>query len=197
MWTKPQSSSSAWPLSVQRSDVDLLSRIKRREPEALGELYDRYGKLAYSIILRIVPNERIAEDLLAGAFVTVWNQIARWKDARIEDLRLWLLLVARERAIEYLRSRNETPPKALPRPTALMQPGVLQDFPRPRNADQWIRLRNAFSDLTERQSRVLEMACFDGISANEIAVSLGESVQSVREIIGEALGKLLNSSHVV
>ena len=131
MWTKSQV--PGWLPSTQRTDVDLLSRIKRRDPEALGELYDRYGRLAYSIILRIVHDQNVAEDLLAETFVTAWNQIARWKDARIEDLRLWLLLLARDHAIEYLRSRNESLPKALPRPSALTQPSVLQDFPRPRS----------------------------------------------------------------
>jgi RNA polymerase sigma-70 factor (ECF subfamily) len=174
----------------------LLSRIKRGEPEALGELYDRCGKLAYSIIVRIVPNERVAEDLLAETFVTVWNQIARWKDARIEDLRLWLLLLARDRAIEYLRSRNEPLPKTLPRPMALAQPGVLQDFPRPRNSEQWTtRLRSAFSTLTEKESHMLEMACFDGISTSAIAINSGETVAIVKETIDGALGKLLQVDH--
>ena len=117
------------PAPTQRADVDLLSRIKRRDPEALGDLYDRCGKLAYAIILRIVPEEDVAEDLLAQTFVTVWNQIARWKDARFEDLRLWLLLLARDHAVEYLRTRNEPLPKALPHANALIQPSVLQDFP--------------------------------------------------------------------
>jgi RNA polymerase sigma-70 factor (ECF subfamily) len=184
-----------WLPLAQRNDVDLLSRIKRRDPEALGELYDRCGNLAYSIILRIVPDREVAEDLLTQTFVTVWNQIARWKDARIEDLRLWLLLLARNHAIEYLRSRNEPLPKALPRPTALTQPSVLQDFPRPRNNEQWTQLRYAFSTLTENESRVLEMACFDGIPAGEIAVSLGETVVAVKETINAALRKLTTAVH--
>ena len=184
-----------WLVSSQRTDVDLLSRIKRRDPAALGELYDRCGKIAYSIILRIVPNENVAEDLLAETFVTVWNQIARWKDARIEDLRLWLFLLARKHAIEYLRSRNEPLPKALPRPTALTQPAVLQDFPRPRNNEQWTRLRDAFASLTEKEARVLEMAAFDGIPTGEIAVNLGETVMAVKETIDAALEKLANASH--
>jgi len=179
------------PTATQRSDVDLLSRIKRREPEALGELYDRCGKTAYSMILHIVPDEDKAEDLLAETFVTVWNQIARWKDARIEDLRLWLLLLARDHAVEYLRSRNDPLPKALPRPTALIQPSVLQDFPRPRNNEHWNHLQTAFSALTEKELRILEMACFDGMPIAEIAVSLGASVGAVKEAVNEALRKLL------
>jgi RNA polymerase sigma-70 factor (ECF subfamily) len=187
---RTKSQTPGWFPSVPRNDVDLLSRIKRRDPSALGELYDRHGNLAYSIILRVVHDKDVAEDLLAETFVTVWNQIARWKDARIEDLRLWLLLLARNHAIEYLRSRNETLPKGLPRPTPLMQPSVLQDFPRTRSTDEWTRLHDAFSTLTEKESRILEMACFDGGAASEIAVNLGETVMAVKEAINQALRKL-------
>ncbi len=190
---RTKSQTPGWSQPLQSSDVDLLSRIKRREPEALGELYDRCGKLAYSIILHIVPDEDVAEDLLAETFVTVWNQIARWKDARLEDLRLWLLLLAREHAVEYLRSNNEPLPKALPRPAALTQPNILQDFPRPRNNEQWSRLETAFSTLNEKESRILELACFDGMPASEIAVMLGESVAAVKETITEALRKLCSA----
>jgi RNA polymerase sigma factor (sigma-70 family) len=192
---RAKSQNPGWLPAAQRNDVDLLSRIKRHDPEALGELYDRCGKLAYSIILRIVLNEDVAEDLLAQTFVTVWNQIARWKDARIEDLRLWLLLLARNHAIEYRRSRNEPLPKALPRPIALTQPNVLQDFPRPRNNEQWTHLRNAFSTLTDNESLVLEMACFDGIQAGEIAMNLGETLMAVNETIDAALRKLSTADH--
>ncbi len=192
-----KSQTSAWPPQQpsKLDDVDLLSRIKRREPEALGELYDRYGKTAYSIILRIVNNHDVAEDLLAETFVTIWNQIGRWKDARIEDLHLWLLLLARNHAVEYLRSRNEPLPKALPRPAALTNAGVLQDFPRPRDPEEWERLQTAFCGLTDTESGILEMACFDGVSIADIAVSLGESVQAVKEAVSSALEKLEKVSH--
>jgi RNA polymerase sigma-70 factor (ECF subfamily) len=184
-----------WLPALQRNDVDLLSRIKRRDPEALGELYDRCGKIAYAVILFIVQNRDVAEDLLAQTIVTFWNQIARWKDARIEDLRLWLLLLARNQAVEYLRSRNDPLPKALPRPTALIQPGVLQDFPRPRNNEQWAQIRHAFSTLTEREVQILEMASFRGIPVGEIAANLGETVMAVKESIDDTLEKLSKASH--
>ncbi len=156
----------------------------------MGELYDRYGQTAYGVILRTVLNEDVAEDLLAETFVTVWNQIARWKDARVEDLRLWIPLLARNRAIDYLRSRNEPLPRALPRLNLFTQPAILLDFPRPRNHDEWTRLHHAFDSLSERENRILEMACFDGTPTNEIAMNLGITVAAVKEAIVSALAKL-------
>jgi RNA polymerase sigma-70 factor (ECF subfamily) len=176
--------------STERDDLELQSRIKRRDPLAMGELYDHYGKLAFTVILRIVRDKAVAEDLLAETFVKVWNQVARWRDARIEDLRLWLLLLARQHALDHLRSRNEPLPRALPRISALTQPSVLQDFPRPRDEDEWQRLRNGFAALTEKEMRILEMAGFDGMPPNEIALNLGETLLAVKEAAKSALAKL-------
>jgi RNA polymerase sigma-70 factor (ECF subfamily) len=156
----------------------------------MGELYDRYGKTAYAVILRIVSDPKVAEDLLAETFVTAWNQIGRWKEARLEDLRLWLLVLARNHAIDRLRSQNEPLPKALPRLGVLEHPSVLQDFPRPRNAEAWSRLRNAFANLSKAETSILEMACFDGKPPNEIALQLGVTLTLVREAIDGALRKL-------
>jgi RNA polymerase sigma-70 factor (ECF subfamily) len=156
----------------------------------MGELYDRYGKLAFTVILRIVRDKAVAEDLLAETFIKVWNQVARWRDARIEDLRLWLPLLARQHALEHLRSRNEPLPRALPRISALTQPAVLQDFPRPRDEDEWKRLRNGFAALTEKETRILEMSSFNGMPPNEIALNLGETLIAVKEAIRSACAKL-------
>jgi RNA polymerase sigma-70 factor (ECF subfamily) len=176
--------------SAQYDGLELQSRIKRRDPLAMGELYDRYGKLAFTVIQRIVRDKVVAEDLLAETFVKVWNQVARWRDARIEDLHLWLLLLARQHALEHLRSRNEPLPRALPRISALTQPAVLQDFPRPRNEDEWKRLLHGFAALTEKETRILEMSSFDGMPPNEIALNLGETLIAVKEAIRSACAKL-------
>jgi DNA-directed RNA polymerase specialized sigma24 family protein len=66
----------------------------------------------------------------------------------------------------------------------------LQDFPRPRNAEAWLRLRSAFANLTETETRTLEMACFDGKPPNEIAPQLGVTLMAVKETIDAALRKL-------
>ena len=171
------------------------SRIKRRDPSAMGELYDRYGKLAFTVIARIVPDKKTAEDLLAQTFVKVWNQVARWRDSRIEDLRLWVLLLARQHAVEHLRSKNEPLPRSLPRLSALTEPSILQDFPRPRSNEEWKRLRSAFAGLSEQEAHILEKASFDGKAASEIALSSGETLGAVKEAIRSALAKLSVASH--
>src|SRR5260370_7106398 len=84
-------------------DRSLAVRLKRREPAVMGELYDRYGKVAFSLIYRIVRDVGVAEDLVQETFLRVWNR-AQGFDAGRGALGPWLLAVARNPAIDYIRS---------------------------------------------------------------------------------------------
>jgi sigma-70-like protein len=52
-------------------DAGLVQRLKARDPKAMSDLYDRYGRLAYSLIHRVVRNPSAAEDLLQETFMRV------------------------------------------------------------------------------------------------------------------------------
>src|ERR1700723_108510 len=93
-------------MAVYASSEDraLIERLKRRDPQALAELYDRYGRVAYSLVLRVVRDQAIAEDLVQETFLRVWNRVHSI-DSERGAIGPWLLAVARNRAIDYLRSQ--------------------------------------------------------------------------------------------
>src|SRR5450755_4624120 len=88
---------------ASEDDTSLVARMQRRDPNALAELYDRYGRVTFALILRVVRDAGIAEDLVQETFLRVWNR-AHGFDARKGSIGPWLLAVARNRAIDYLRS---------------------------------------------------------------------------------------------
>ena len=53
---------------------DLLAGLQRRDPQALAELYDRYGRMVFGLILRVVRDHAAAEDLVQETFLRVWNR---------------------------------------------------------------------------------------------------------------------------
>jgi len=87
---------------LAKGDGDLLARLQKRDPEALAELYDRYGRVVYGLILRMVQDRGIAEDLVQETFLRVWNRAGGFDSDR-GAVGPWLLAVARNRAIDYLR----------------------------------------------------------------------------------------------
>src|SRR5436190_18159133 len=89
--------------AILEGDAELVKRLQKRDPQALGELYDMYGRVAFYLIYRIVRDTGTAEDLVQETFLRVWNR-AQGFDGDRGALGGWLLAVARNRAIDYLRS---------------------------------------------------------------------------------------------
>src|SRR5215467_1052016 len=85
------------------NDSELARRLQRREPHAMADLYDRFGRLAYSLIFSVVRDVGVAEDLVQETFLRVWNRAGGFDPDR-GALGPWLLAVARNRAIDHVRS---------------------------------------------------------------------------------------------
>jgi RNA polymerase sigma-70 factor (ECF subfamily) len=172
-------------------DVDLAERLRRRDPQALAELYDRYGRTAYSLILRVVRDATIAEDLVQETFLRVWNRVQGFDAAR-GALGPWLLAVARNRAIDYLRSVagrervavefEETDHPAL---YCNMEQDILA-------ADKTRRVKAAMEKLPPNQRTVVELAYFEGLTQSEMAERIGQPLGTVKTWIRTALISLRN-----
>src|ERR1043165_8293526 len=70
-------------------DAVLIDRIQAHDAQALAEIFDRYGRLVYTVILRLVHDPSIAEDLVQETYLRVWNRI-RGFDASKGSISPWL-----------------------------------------------------------------------------------------------------------
>jgi RNA polymerase sigma-70 factor (ECF subfamily) len=172
---------------VEGDDGDLGARLKRREPAAMGELYDRYGKLAYSLIYRIVRDVGVAEDLVQETFLRVWNR-AQGFDAERGALGPWLLAVARNRAIDYVRSAGGKMAKGALDLEYAERPALFINFEADvLSQDQARRVRAALEKLNENQRHVIELAYFEGLSQSEMAERMGQPLGTVKTWVRTAL----------
>ena len=171
-------------------DPDLARRLKQRDPRAMADLYDRYGRTAYALVFRIVRNEAVAEDLVQETFLRVWNRIHGFDDER-GALGPWVLAVARNRAIDYLRSVDGRMAKNAFELDKMEQPVLFTDFEGDiLNLDRVRVLREAFEKLTPNQRLVLELAYYEGLSQTEMAERLKQPLGTVKTWVRTAL-KLL------
>ena len=175
---------------VEGDDGDLAARLKRREPTAMGELYDRYGRLAYSLIYRIVRDVGVAEDLVQETFLRVWNR-AQGFDAERGALGPWLLAVARNRAIDYVRSAGGKMAKGALELEYAERPALFINFEADvLSQDQARRVRAALEKLNENQRHVIELAYFEGLSQSEMAERMGQPLGTVKTWVRTALKNL-------
>jgi RNA polymerase sigma-70 factor (ECF subfamily) len=164
---------------VAKGDGELLDRLQRRDPQALAELYDRYGPLVFRLILRMVRDNGIAEDLVQETFLRVWNRIGGFDSDR-GAVGPWLLAVARNRAIDYLRSRGRRTESTVelnetehPELFAGLSGDVL-------NFDLVRQVRRALDQLDAQQRQAIELAYFEGMSQTEIAERMGQPLGTIK-----------------
>lgn len=179
--------------AVGRSDSDLVDRLKRRDSKAMGELYDRYGRLVYTVILRIVKESGIAEDLTQETFLKVWNRV-QFFDHEKGALGPWVLAVARNRAIDYLRSVDgRMAARSTDLDGPMEQPESFVNLERDViNSDRARVLKQAFEKLSPNQRVVIEMAYYEGLSQTEMADRMKQPLGTVKTWVRTALKILRN-----
>lgn len=175
---------------VSSPDRKLVLSLKRRDPQAMVDLYGRYGKLLYSIIFRAVGVSSTAEDITQETFLRVWNRIGTFDDNK-GNLEGWLVTVARNRAFDYLRSKHnsfEVSPDSLER-VERSEFSANEDNPADRIARQRAVSR-ALEGLTRDQREVIELTHFEGMSQTEIAEKLRKPLGTVKGLVRSALKSL-------
>ena len=171
-------------------DRAAFERMARGDEDALGEIYDRHGRLMYSLALRIVRDQADAEDVVQEVFSQAWRQASRYDAARGSVLG-WLLTLTRSRSIDRLRGRRSRPEpsadaralNAVPDPAAPADALVAW-------AGQAAQIRAAVNGLSLLQRVAIELAFYEGLTHAEIAERLEVPLGTVKTRIRQGLLKL-------
>ena len=172
------------------ADADLVAKLASGSQDALAELYDRYGRLAYSVALRVLGDPGRAEDAVQEAFLRIWNHAGSFDESR-GSLRTWLLTAVRNRSIDYLRGRGAHERQELELQPALAEVGARSDPWREVSLSlERTAVREAMSSLPAEQRQAVELAYFAGYSHKEIADMTSVPLSTVKGRMRLALEKL-------
>ena len=168
---------------AKHDDQELVRRMALKDGRALEAFYDRYHRVAFALVLRIVRVRQEAEDVLAEVFWQVWRQSARYSPSRGKPLS-WLLTIARTRAIDNLRASTR-------RPELDKSGDEIEEAADSRGSQEDPSLRagarlavSRCLELLSREQRVpLEMAYFQGMSHSEIAAALNQPLGTMKDRI--------------
>ena len=170
-----------------QQDTELALRLQRREPQAMTDLYDRFGRLAYSIILGVVRDPSLAEDLTQETFLRVWNRIHAFDAAR-GALGPCLLAIARNRSIDHLRSRSARMERNAYELDVREHPSLFVEIERDIfNTDHARLIKASLAKLNASQQKVIELAYYEGLSQTEMAERMGEPLGTVKTWVRTAL----------
>jgi RNA polymerase sigma-70 factor (ECF subfamily) len=169
------------------NDEALARRLQQKEPQAMADLYDRFGRLAYSVILSVVRDPSIAEDLVQETFLRVWNRAHAFEPGR-GALGPWLLTIARNRAIDHIRSAGSRMQRNSFEFDAREHPSLFVDMERDVfNTDHARVIRKAIAKLNENQQKVIELAYYEGLSQTEMAERMGQPLGTIKTWVRSAL----------
>jgi RNA polymerase sigma factor (sigma-70 family) len=172
--------------AADTSDETLLARVARGDDDALGSLYDRFGRIAYGLALRIVRDERLAEDAVQDAFLAVWRQAASFRPERA-NARTWVLTFVHRRAVDLVRreERRRAEPLEVEAEAVTGSTAEAAELRRSREAVQ-----RALAELPDDQRRPIELAYYAGLSQSELAERLGEPLGTIKSRMFTGLKRL-------
>jgi RNA polymerase sigma-70 factor (ECF subfamily) len=175
--------------AAAEADRHAITRMVDGNTEGLTSLYDRYGRLVYSLALRIVRDAGDAEDVTQDVFVQAWRQADRF-DTERGSVAAWLLSVTRARAIDLLRRRRVRPqPADSPAIADTSDDAPGQDV-RLEWAERAGAVRAALDSLPFVQRLAIELAFFEGLTHNEIAEQLEVPLGTVKSRVRQGLLRL-------
>jgi RNA polymerase sigma-70 factor (ECF subfamily) len=169
------------------SDAALAALLREQPAAGLAALYDRYGRLIFSVALRIVQDHGTAEEITQDVFLRCWRNIDRYH-ARQGSLLSWLLAIAHHRAIDELRSRRGKHARH-EISDGTIQPLVALD----RGFDEALlreEIHTALHNLPPAQRDVIELIFWGGLTRREVADRLNLPLGTVHTRLRLGMEKL-------
>jgi RNA polymerase sigma factor (sigma-70 family) len=168
------------------SDEALVLLTARSEQSALAELYDRYGRPAYGLALRILRDDTLAEDAVQEAFMSLWRTAPRFVPER-GKASTWILTLVHRKAVDIVRREQVRRTDAL-----------LEDAGEQANAadeEAWLRLQrervqSALRQLPDQQREAIELAYYGGFTQSELAERLGQPLGTIKSRMFAGLARL-------
>ena len=171
------------------SDERIAELLAASSPVAIEMLYERYGRLAYSLAFRVLNDGHAAEDVVQDAFVSMWRRGSTYRPDR-GSLRSWTCAIVHNRALDRLRGRSGRARLDLPLERASARDTVPDTWETVAAELERDHIRQALEDLPVEQRQTIELAYYSGYSQREISSLMQVPLGTVKGRTRMALRKL-------
>ena len=167
--------------------AQLLREVAAQNRDSLKRLYEQTSAKLYGICLRLLREEGEAQDALQDVYLVVWRKAALFDETRASPI-TWLATIARNRAIDRLRSRR------VPAENIESVPDFPDESPSSlevlEQAEDALRLRRCLDQLEERAREMILSAFFEGATYPELAEREGVPLPTMKSWIRRGLQRL-------
>ena len=147
-----------------------IAAAKAGDWDGLSYLYSRYADDVGRFVQSIVHDQYEAEDITQDVFAKLLRAIQKYEEREV-PFAAWIMRVARNAALDHLRSRRQIP---------VDEVWISDDGHEQTSFEYTNALKAALADLPESQRRVLVLRHIGGLSPNEIAERLGKTEASIQ-----------------
>jgi RNA polymerase sigma-70 factor (ECF subfamily) len=167
----------------------LLAQVAMGDRAAFNTLYRSTASRLFGICLRVLTQRSEAEDALQDVYTAVWRKAAQF-DATKASATAWLAMIARNKAIDRLRSmpaqqaRSSLELAENVEDTAASLPQQVQ------TAADRARLEHCLERLEPRRRSLIRAAFFDGLTYEELSAKIEAPLGSIKSWIRRGLLQL-------
>jgi RNA polymerase sigma factor (sigma-70 family) len=169
------------------TDEALISLVASSDDGALAELYDRFGRVAYGLALRILRDEALAQDAVQEAFLAVWHSADRFLAERAKAS-TWILTLVHRRSVDLVRREDRRRGEPLERAPEAATTSTAED--EATLGFQRRVVQEALRRLPPEQREALELGYYGGLTQSELAERLGQPLGTIKSRMFAGLTRL-------
>ena len=168
----------------------LIGRCALRDQQALLALYDATSAKLYGVVLRILQREHWAEEVLQDVYLKAWQAADSYNVARGQPM-TWLINIARNRAIDFLRGAEHAASRRS-EPLDDELPSTLDPLRSAETGGEMQRLAECLKQLKDGQRECILMVYHQGYTPTEVARRNQHPLGTVKTWIRRGLEQLRN-----
>ena len=169
---------------VSKLEQHIVELLKEGDKRAIPLIYENYSSALFGVIIKVTQNEALAEDALQESLIKVWKNAKKY-DASKAKLFTWLYRIARNTAIDKLRSYNNKFEKEIQITDSnvykLPTLGINQDA---------LDLKKHVGTLDNKYQIVLQALFFEGMTQQEASEELDIPLGTVKSRLKIGLREL-------
>lgn len=185
--------------TMYRPDADLTAdqllweRLRRREPEALGELFGRYAREVHAFAVRRTGSYAAGDDAVQVTFMNAWRHFGRSDPGPLtnQSARPWLFSVAHNELRNMARIRQRLTRFVATQPVPPEQIDHADEVAARVDSEQQIsQVQQALKRLPRHERDTVELVYWADLTIAEAAEVLGVAAGTVKARLSRARRRL-------